>query len=61
MRAEGVLRLILNVALFPGMKVEIAQDKYVRFVALESGRLIHFAVKVSRAQNSALLRPESDS
>lgn len=47
MRAEGVLRLILNVALFPGMSVEIAQDKFIRFVAMEDGKLQHFAVKVS--------------
>lgn len=47
MRAEGVLRLILNVALFPGMKVELAQDKFVRFVAMEDGKLQHFAIRVS--------------
>lgn len=47
MRAEGVFRLILNVALFKGMKVELAQDKFVRIVALEAGKLVHFAIKVS--------------
>lgn len=47
MRAEGVLRLILNVALFSGMKVELAQDKFVRFVAVEEGALVHFALRVS--------------
>ncbi|CAO1618307.1 unnamed protein product [Sympodiomycopsis kandeliae] len=48
MRAEGVLRLILNVALFSGMKVELAQDKFVRFVAIENeDQLVHFALKVS--------------
>jgi hypothetical protein len=34
MRAEGVLRLILNVALFTTMRFELA-EKFVRFVALE--------------------------
>lgn len=51
MRAEGVLRLILNVRLFPGMGVELAQEKFVRFVALESGESggapCHFAVRCS--------------
>lgn len=49
MRAEGVLRLILNVALFSGMKVELAQDKFIRFVAMEGGELQHFALRVSNA------------
>lgn len=55
MRAEGVLRLILNVRLFPGMGVELAQDKFVRFVALEGGEgavggvPCHFAVRCSNA------------
>ncbi|PWN29445.1 hypothetical protein BDZ90DRAFT_258365 [Jaminaea rosea] len=51
MRAEGVLRLILNVRLFPGMGVELAQEKFVRFVALEGGESggapCHFAVRCS--------------
>lgn len=47
MRSEGVLRLILNVALFHGMKVELAGEKFVRFVALEEAKLIHFALKAS--------------
>lgn len=57
MRAEGVLRLILNVSLFPGMQVELAQDKFVRFVGLEDGQLIHFALKVSNpAAGTGLFR-----
>lgn len=47
MRAEGVLRLILNVNLFEGMKINVEQDKFVRFVAMEGGQLVHFALKVS--------------
>lgn len=37
MRAEGVLRLILNVAMFPGMSIEVT-DKYVRTVVFEDGQ-----------------------
>lgn len=47
MRADGVLRVILNVPLFAGMSCELAQDKFVRIVALEEGKLVHFAIKVS--------------
>lgn len=47
MRADGVFRVILNVALFAGMSLELAQDKFVRIVALENGELVHFAIKVS--------------
>ncbi|CAD6889883.1 unnamed protein product [Tilletia caries] len=46
MRTEGVLRLILNVILFPGMSVELAQEKFVRFVAFEDDKLVHFAVRM---------------
>src|SRR3954453_12248494 len=35
MRADGVLKVILNVALFTGMSVERAQEKFVRLVAYE--------------------------
>ncbi|CAO1627913.1 unnamed protein product [Parajaminaea phylloscopi] len=55
MRAEGVLRLILNVALFSGMSVESAQDKFIRFVAMEDGKLQHFAVRVSNAAAASTL------
>lgn len=48
MRADGVFRVILNIALFAGMSLELAQDKFVRIVALENGELVHFAIKVSR-------------
>lgn len=48
MRSEGVLRLILNISLFKGMKINLEQDKFLRIVALEDGRLVHFAIKVSQ-------------
>lgn len=47
MRSEGVLRLILNINLFKGMKINLEQDKFLRIVALEDGKLVHFAIKVS--------------
>ncbi|PWN52852.1 hypothetical protein IE53DRAFT_246843 [Violaceomyces palustris] len=46
MRADGVLRVILNVPLFAGMKCELAQDRFVRIVTLEEGKLVHFAIKL---------------
>lgn len=45
MRADGVLRVILNVALFKGMKCEL-QEKFVRIVAFEDAKPVHYAIKV---------------
>ncbi|CAG8803883.1 2855_t:CDS:2, partial [Racocetra persica] len=47
MRADGVLRVILNIALFHGMSVERSQEKFVRIVAFEgtSTAPVHFAIK----------------
>lgn len=45
MRAEGVLRLILNVALFAGMTLELT-DKYVKTVVMEEGKMSPIAIKV---------------
>lgn len=47
MRADGVLRLILNVSIFPDMKAIITGDKYVRFVGVEEGQPMSFLLKVS--------------
>lgn len=49
MRAEGVLRVVLNVQLFPGMKCGHEQDVFIRFVAMEQNGLVHFALKVCNA------------
>ncbi|GJJ73409.1 Ran-binding protein 3 [Entomortierella parvispora] len=46
MRADGVLRLILNIAIFPDMKAIITGDKYVRFVGVEDGQPMSFLLKV---------------
>ena len=48
MRADGVLKVILNVALFHGMSVERSQERFVRIVAFEGNDQIpaHLAVKV---------------
>jgi Ran-binding protein 3 len=48
MRAEGVLRLILNVAMFPGMSIEVT-DKYVRTVVFEDGQSRSLLIRVSFA------------
>lgn len=48
MRADGVFRLILNVALFEGMSCE-RQDKFVRLIAFENGKTLQVALRVSRS------------
>ncbi|KDN46116.1 hypothetical protein K437DRAFT_294376 [Tilletiaria anomala UBC 951] len=45
MRTDGVLRVILNVKLFAGMSCEVAQDKFVKLVALEDGTPVNFAIR----------------
>ncbi|KAI7866178.1 hypothetical protein BDF14DRAFT_1816937 [Spinellus fusiger] len=58
MRTDSVYRVILNLALFPGMKVFIMQDKFVRFAGFEAGThesgnvepvLVNYALKVRDA------------
>ncbi|RHZ80748.1 hypothetical protein Glove_132g200 [Diversispora epigaea] len=46
MRADNVLRVILNVALFHGMHVERSQEKFVRIFAFEGDLLVHLAIKL---------------
>lgn len=46
MRADGVLRVILNVSLFKRMKCEL-HEKFVRIVAFEDAKPVHYAIKVS--------------
>ncbi|RHZ85854.1 hypothetical protein Glove_59g73 [Diversispora epigaea] len=46
MRADNVLRVILNIALFTGMHVE-KQEKFVKLSAFEGSKLVHLAIKVS--------------
>ncbi|KAI9321997.1 hypothetical protein BDR26DRAFT_1015480 [Obelidium mucronatum] len=55
MRAEGVLRLILNVRVLPGMPCQIVQDKFVQFSCCEDvgTRLTRFLVKTAN-ENAAL-------
>lgn len=45
MRAEGVLRLILNTPLYAGMKAELT-DRYVKFPIVEEGKIHHIAIRV---------------
>ncbi|RHZ80815.1 hypothetical protein Glove_132g297 [Diversispora epigaea] len=52
MRADNVLRVILNVALFPGMHVERSQEKFVRLLAFEGGQLVHLAIKLSNSNTA---------
>uniref|UniRef100_V5GEW2 RanBD1 domain-containing protein n=2 Tax=Kalmanozyma brasiliensis (strain GHG001) TaxID=1365824 RepID=V5GEW2_KALBG len=54
MRADGILRVILNVPLFQGMKCEL-HEKFVRIVALEDTKPVHYAIKLSNPNNAAAL------
>lgn len=47
MRAEGVLRLILNVSMFPKMTFELS-EKHIRTVVFEDGKAKSLAIRVSR-------------
>ncbi|RHZ55851.1 hypothetical protein Glove_410g113 [Diversispora epigaea] len=46
MRADNVLRVILNISLFNGMHVE-RQEKFVKLSAFEGSKLVHLAIKLS--------------
>lgn len=47
MRADGVLRLLLNASLFHGMSCAIGQDpKFIKISTLESDGFVHHAIKV---------------
>ncbi|KAJ3009543.1 UNVERIFIED_CONTAM: hypothetical protein HDU68_002622 [Siphonaria sp. JEL0065] len=55
MRAEGVLRLILNARVLEGMPVQIVQEKFIQFACCEDGTpgLTRFLVKTAN-ENAAL-------
>ncbi|RHZ88955.1 hypothetical protein Glove_19g414 [Diversispora epigaea] len=68
MRADNVLRLILNVALFHGMHVERSEEKFIRIFAFEGNLLVHLAIKLSNCNEAddlyvaikdAILTPKS--
>ena len=47
MRKEAVYTLLLNVPLFKGMRVTLAQDpRYLRFSCIESGATSHYNLRV---------------
>ncbi|WFD30642.1 hypothetical protein MSPP1_001663 [Malassezia sp. CBS 17886] len=45
MRSDAVLRVILNVKLFPGMQCDLEQEQFLRLVAMEDDAIAHFAIK----------------
>lgn len=48
MRKEAVFTVLLNVTLFHGMSVFIAQDpRYVRLSVIEDGQTVHYNLRVS--------------
>ncbi|RHZ76733.1 hypothetical protein Glove_194g188 [Diversispora epigaea] len=54
MRADNVLKVILNVALFHGMHVERSQEKFIRLFAFEGNgdSLVHPAIKLSNSNEA---------
>ncbi|KAI8890218.1 PH domain-like protein [Backusella circina FSU 941] len=61
MRTDSVYRLILNLKLFPGMKIFIMQDKFIRFGTLETEtnedgtsetKLVNYALKLGSASTA---------
>ncbi|RHZ87874.1 hypothetical protein Glove_29g175 [Diversispora epigaea] len=46
MRADNVLKVILNVALFHRMHIERSQEKFIRLFAFEGDQLVHLAIKL---------------
>ncbi|RHZ82358.1 hypothetical protein Glove_109g418 [Diversispora epigaea] len=50
MRADTILKVILNVALFQGMHVERSQEKFIRLFAFEGDLLVHLAIKLNNSK-----------
>jgi len=47
MRAEGILRVILNERIIPSMKFTIIQDRYISFAAISDKKTIKkYLIKV---------------
>ncbi|RHZ89062.1 hypothetical protein Glove_19g59 [Diversispora epigaea] len=46
MRADTILKVILNVALFHGMHIERLQEKFKRLFVFEGDQLVHLAIKL---------------
>ncbi|THG98472.1 hypothetical protein EW026_g3719 [Hermanssonia centrifuga] len=62
MRKEAVYTVLLNAALFKGMKCSLAQDpRYIRFSLLESGSTTHYNLRVSNAKIAEELLEEINS
>jgi hypothetical protein len=60
MRAEGVLRLILNVSLYVGMSV-LEDGKYVRVTVFEDGEKRFITFRVSLGIPCPVARPDARS
>lgn len=57
MRKEAVFTVLLNVTLFHGMSVFVAQDpRYVRLSVIEAGQAVHYNLRVSDASTSHMVR-----
>ena len=56
MRAEGILRVILNERIIPGMKFSVIQDKYISFAAISDSKTIKkYLVKVNLINNQYII------
>lgn len=58
MRSDAVLRVILNVQLFPGMQCDLDQERFIRIAAMEEGGLSHLALKLANASEAAALQEQ---
>ncbi len=56
MRKDAVYTLLLNVTLFPGMRVSLAQDpRYIRFSTIENGVTTTYNLKVQYSQSNSTI------
>lgn len=56
MRKDAVYTLLLNVTLFPGMRVSLAQDpRYIRFSTIENGVTTTYNLKVLYSQSNSTI------
>ncbi len=50
MRSEGVLRVLVNIRLFPGMKYELVQERSIRFSGIVEKAIAHYLVRFRSAE-----------
>eukprot|EP01087_Luapelamoeba_hula_P018483 TRINITY_DN595_c0_g1_i1.p2 TRINITY_DN595_c0_g1~~TRINITY_DN595_c0_g1_i1.p2 ORF type:complete len:200 (+),score=47.16 TRINITY_DN595_c0_g1_i1:961-1560(+) len=56
MRADGILKLLMNVPIFAAMSCERVQDKSVRIGAHEDEKVVNYLLRVSRKEEATQLQ-----